>query len=49
MPTQLSDYGIDADEAARKIEERFTRRNTHLGEHKRIDAKAAAEIIRMAA
>ncbi|NSW51076.1 MAG: iron-containing alcohol dehydrogenase [Anaerolineae bacterium] len=49
MPTRLQDYGIDADVAARRIEERFAARGTRLGEHSAIDAAAAGEIIRMAA
>ena len=49
MPTCLSDYQINAEEAAQKIEARFQQRGTHLGEHGAIDAAAAGEIIRMAA
>lgn len=49
MSTHLSDYGIDAEEAARKVEVRFAKRGTKLGEHSQIDAKASAEILRMAA
>ena len=49
MPTRLSDYGIDADDAADRIEARFQMRDTHLGEHGTITAKETAEILRMAA
>lgn len=46
MPTRLSDYQIDAREAAKKIRKRFAERNTRLGEHGDIDANAAAKIVR---
>lgn len=49
MPTQLSQYNIDAEEAANRIEARFAERGTKLGERGVIDAKATAEILRMAA
>ena len=49
MPTRLSEYGIDADEAANRIEARFQKRDTRLGEHGTITAKETAEILRMAA
>jgi NADP-dependent alcohol dehydrogenase len=49
MPTRLSDYNIDTNEAADRVEARFAKRGTKLGEHGQIDAKAAAEILRMAA
>ncbi len=46
MPTRLSNYQIDAREAAKKIRKRFAERNTMLGEHGDIDAAAAAKIVR---
>jgi NADP-dependent alcohol dehydrogenase len=46
MPTRLSDYGIDAAEAAEKVRARFAERGTLLGEHNDIDADAVAAIIR---
>jgi len=49
MPTRLSDYNIDANQAADRVEARFAKRGTKLGERGQIDAKAAAEILRMAA
>lgn len=33
MPTRLSDYGIDAQEAAQKIRDRFVLRGTKMGEY----------------
>jgi NADP-dependent alcohol dehydrogenase len=41
MPTRLSDYGISAAEAARKVSERFAARNTTLGEHADLGPKQA--------
>ena len=49
MPTQLKDYEIDAEDAVDRIEPRFIERNFSRGEHNQIDAKATAEILRMAA
>lgn len=46
MPTRLTDYEIDPDEAAEKIQARFEKRGTVLGEHKSITPEQAAEIIR---
>ncbi|MBN1611507.1 MAG: hypothetical protein JW940_33040 [Polyangiaceae bacterium] len=40
---------IDAQEAAAKITERFRARRARLGEHRRIDADAAGEILGMRA
>jgi len=47
MPTTLSSYGVDPDEAADIIQKRFEKRGTVLGEHKDIDGAAAAAIVRM--
>ncbi|MBN1605096.1 MAG: iron-containing alcohol dehydrogenase [Polyangiaceae bacterium] len=49
MPVRLADHGIDAQEAAAKITERFRARRARLGEHRRIDADAVGEILRMRA
>jgi NADP-dependent alcohol dehydrogenase len=46
MPVRLSAYGIDAPEAAAKVSERFRARRARLGERRRIDADAVAEILR---
>jgi NADP-dependent alcohol dehydrogenase len=45
MKTKLADYGIDAQEAAKKVKERFEQRGTKLGERGMIDAYAAYEIL----
>lgn len=47
MPTTLTAYGIDPDEAAEKIEARFEERGTMLGEHEDITPADVAAIIRM--
>ena len=49
MPTQLSDYNIDAEEAAQRTKERFAKRGTVRGESGQINATTAAEILLMAA
>ncbi|MEE4194986.1 MAG: iron-containing alcohol dehydrogenase [Anaerolineae bacterium] len=49
MPTQLKDYGIDAEEAAERIKDRFIKRGFARGEKNQIDAEATAEILLMAA
>ncbi len=49
MPTQLRDYGICAEEAARRIGERYRQRGTKSGEHKDLDGDAVAEIVRACA
>ena len=49
MPVRLSDHGIDVEEAAAKITERFRARRARLGERRRIDADAVGEILRMRA
>lgn len=45
MPTKLSDYGIDAKEAARKIKERFEQRGTLLGEDLKVTPQMVYEIL----
>ncbi len=45
MPTRLSDYTIDAKEAARKVRERFSERDSVFGEHKDITPDAVSKII----
>ncbi len=47
MPTTLTAYGIDPDEAAQRIQERFTARGTVLGEHADILPEDVAAILRM--
>ena len=47
MPTTLTAYGIDPDEAAQRIQERFTARGTILGEHADILPEDVAAILRM--
>ncbi len=42
----LSSYGLDANEAAQKISERFRERNTKIGETCAIDADVTAEILK---
>ena len=46
MKTKLSDYGVDAREAAEKIRSRFADRGTKLGEHEAIDANVSFDIVR---
>lgn len=46
MKTKLSDYEIDAMEAAEKIKTRFAQRNTALGEKGNITADIAFEIVK---
>ncbi len=46
MPTRLSDYQIDAEEAAEKVRARFTERGTVLGEHQDLTPDAVAAILR---
>ena len=45
MKTRLSDYGIDAREAAGKIRDRFAERGTKLGENQTIDAQVSYDIV----
>ncbi|MCJ7696487.1 MAG: iron-containing alcohol dehydrogenase [Anaerolineaceae bacterium] len=47
MPTALSAYGVDPDEAAERVCARFTERNTVLGEHEDITPEDVANILRM--
>jgi NADP-dependent alcohol dehydrogenase len=47
MPTKLSDYQIDAQEAAQRVQARFESRGTMLGEHHDITPDAVATILRM--
>lgn len=44
--TKLSDYNIDAEEAAAKIRERFLNRNTIIGENGIIDGNVVYEIVK---
>jgi NADP-dependent alcohol dehydrogenase len=46
MPTRLRDFGIDAEDAARKIGERFASRRSAFGEQGDITGEAAAQILR---
>lgn len=46
MKTKLSDYGIDANEAAEKIRARFKERNVAFGEKGAITADVAYEIVK---
>lgn len=46
MPTRLSAYQINAEEAAEVVGRRFTERAVKFGEHEDIDGSAAAAIIR---
>lgn len=46
MKTKLSDYEVDAMEAAEKIKSRFTERNTILGEKGNITAETAYDIVK---
>lgn len=45
MKTKLSDYGIDAREAAEKIRNRFAKRGSKMGENKAIDAQVSFDIV----
>lgn len=47
MPTKLTDYEIDPDEAAEKVRERFEARGTLLGEHEDITPNEVKEILQM--
>jgi NADP-dependent alcohol dehydrogenase len=46
MPTRLSAYQINAEEAAEVVGRRFTERAVKFGEHEDIDGNAAAAILR---
>jgi NADP-dependent alcohol dehydrogenase len=45
MPTQLRAYHIDAEEAARKVQERFASRRVRFGERGKITPEVAAQIL----
>lgn len=46
MPTRLRDHGIDAEDAAGKVRDRFASRRAKFGERGAITADVAAEILR---
>ena len=46
MPTRLTEYGIDPDEAAQKVQARFEMRGSVLGENKDITPAVAAKVLR---
>jgi NADP-dependent alcohol dehydrogenase len=46
MPTRLKHFGIDAENAARKVGERFASRRSAFGEQRDINGEAAAQILR---
>ena len=46
--TKLKEYGIDAQEAAAEIKERFSKRGTVLGERQNITPDVAFEIVKNA-
>lgn len=45
LPVRLSAYGVDANEAAAKVEERFTARGSRVGEEGLLDPKDVAAIL----
>jgi len=45
MPTRLSDYGISSKEAAARIQDRFIKRNSKIGERGQIGADQVGEIL----
>lgn len=47
MPTTLTSYGVDPDEAAAKVQARWEARGWSLGEHNDITGATAAEILRL--
>lgn len=47
MPTTLTSFGIDPDKAADAIQKKLAKRGFARGEHKDIDAIAAADILRL--
>jgi len=47
MPTTLTAYGIDPEEAAQKVQARMEAHGWTFGEHNDIDGKTAAEILRL--
>jgi NADP-dependent alcohol dehydrogenase len=46
MPTRLSEVGVDAEEAAARIGERFAGRKARLGEHRDLDGSAIESVLR---
>ena len=46
MPTKLSDYNIDANEAAQKVKERFEKRGTLLGEDLKVTPQMVYDILK---
>ena len=46
MPTRLKDFGIEAEDAARKVSERFASRKSAFGEQGDISADAVVQILR---
>lgn len=46
MPTKLADYGINAQEAAQKVKERFEQRGTSLGEDEKVDPQMVYEVLK---
>ena len=47
MPTTLTAYGIDPEEAAQKVQARVEKHQWVFGEHKDITGKDAAAILRL--
>ena len=47
MPTRLTDFSIDPDEAAERVRARFEERGTVLGEHKDLTPDKVAAILRL--
>ena len=47
MPTRLTDFSIDHDEAAERVRARFEERGTVLGEHKDLTPDKVAAILRL--
>lgn len=45
MKTKLSDYGVNANEAAQKVSDRFKQRETLLGEDSKVTPEMVAEIL----
>jgi len=46
MPTRFGDFGINAEDAAQKVRERFTSRGSKVGEHGAITPDVVSEILR---
>lgn len=46
MPTKLSDYNIDANEAAQRVKERFEQRDTLLGEDLKVTPQMVYDILK---